>query len=235
MQRYFVNKINDKIVFSEQDIFHIKKVMRLKKDDHIEIVYDDKAFEAVIVNIDSLEVNEVEPILKNTELNKELRLFFPLTRSDKMELVIQKASELGATSIVFYDAERSVIHYSQEAFNKKLTRFLMIAKEASEQCHRTKIISIEGVIYLKQIDKYLLDNNLFAYELEAGKTSSLFTNIKKDLSTSLIVGPEGGFSLQEANLLLQMGFNPVSLGARILRCETAAIAGLSVISSVMEQ
>lgn len=236
MQRYFVSGTLENLVFSDKDIFHIQKVMRCKPHDHIEVVLEEKAYLATIDNISPLKVHINEPILKEVELNYDLVIFFPLTKSDKAELVIQKASEIGASKIVFYRCNRSVVKLDQDSFKKKLDRFLAIAKEASEQCHRTKIIDIDGVINLKDIDKYMLDNNYLAYELEAGNTTSLFEELSiNNKSTSIIVGPEGGFEKEEVNLLVNKGFKSVSLGKRILRCETAAIYALSVISFFMEK
>lgn len=236
MQRYFISGTIQNPVFSEKDIFHIQKVMRCRINDHIEVVLDEKAYLATIEKVSPLIVHINEPILKEVELNNELVLFFPLTKSDKAELVIQKATEIGAHKIVFYRANRSVIKLDQDAFNKKLDRYYAIAKEASEQCHRTKIITLDGIINLKDIDKYRLERNFVAYELEAGNTDSLYNELSLDnKSTSIIVGPEGGFEKEEIDLLTEKGFKVVSLGKRILRCETAAIYAISVISFFMEK
>ena len=236
MQRYFVTGSLENILFSEKDVFHIQKVMRCRIHDHIEVVLDEKAYLATIDSVSPLKVHINEPILKEVELKDDLVLFFPLTKSDKAELVIQKASEIGARRIVFYRSNRCVIKLDQDSFKKKLERYLAIAKEASEQCHRTRIIDIEGVINLKDIDKYMQERNYVAYELEAGETTSLYEELSKDnKSTSIIVGPEGGFEKEEVGLLTKKGFKSVSLGKRILRCETAAIYSLSVISFLMEK
>ncbi len=236
MQRYFVSGSSENIIFPEKDIFHIKKVMRNKVGDQIEIVLSDKAYLATIDKLEPLHVYINEPILKEAELENDLTIFFPLTKSDKAELVIQKASEIGASKVVFYRSKRCVIKLDQESFNKKKERYLAIAKEASEQCHRLKIVDICGVINLQDIDNYLLDRNYVAYELEAGNTSPLYEELSKDnKSTSIIVGPEGGFEKEEISLLVNKGFKVVSLGKRILRCETAAIYALSVISFMMEK
>lgn len=236
MQRYFVSGTPENIIFLEKDIFHIKKVMRNKVGDQVEIVLDGKAYLTTIDRLEPLHVYINEPILKEVELDKNLTIFFPLTKSDKAELVVQKATELGATKVIFYRAKRCVIKLDQEGFNKKKDRYLSIAKEASEQCHRLKIVDICGVINLQDIDKYLEERNYVAYELEAGKTSPLFEDLSLDnKSTSIIVGPEGGFEKEEVELLTQKGFKVVSLGKRILRCETAAIYALSVISFMMEK
>ena len=236
MQRYFVSLINEKIVFNEQDIFHIQKVMRNKVGDEIEIVYDGKAFLVAIDSLNPLNVHVVNPILNDSELPFDLVLFLPLTKSDKIELVIQKATEIGATKIYLYRANRSVVKLDNDAFNKKLDRFNKIAKEASEQCHRLVIPEISGVLNIKDIKDHLSNLNLVAYELDAGNTSSFYDELDKiNGSVSFIVGPEGGFEEYEIKALEDMSFKRVPLGKRILRMETAAIYGLSVIASFMEK
>ena len=236
MQRYFVSHINGKIVFNEQDIFHIQKVMRNKVGDEIEIVYDGKAFLVAIDSLNPLNVHVVNPILSDSELPFDLVLFLPLTKSDKIELVIQKATEIGATKIYLYRANRSVVKLDNDAFNKKFDRFNKIAKEASEQCHRLVIPEISGILNVKDIKDHLSNLNLVAYELDAGNTSSFYDELDKiNGSVSFIVGPEGGFEEYEIKALEDMSFKRVSLGKRILRMETAAIYGLSVIASFMEK
>ena len=236
MQRYFVSNINGNIHFQESDVFHIQKVMRNKVGDQIQVVYDGKAFLATIDSLSPLHVFINEPILKESELDKEVTVFFPLTKSDKAELVIQKATELGATKIVFFRCNRAIIKLDNDAFNKKLVRYNAIAKEAAEQCHRNVIPEIIGVLNIKDIPAYKLENNFVAYELLAGNTTNLFDELNKlHLSTSIIVGPEGGFEQKEVDELLSYGFKAVSLGKRILRCETAAIYALSVISFFLEK
>ena len=236
MQRYFVSgNVND-LVFNEQDAFHIQKVMRLSRGDEIEVVLDAKVYLAIIDSSSPLKVHIQEEKKEDSELPSHVRLFFPLCKSDKSELVIQKATELGVNSIYFYRAKRSVVKLDNQDFLKKVKRYESIAKEASEQCHRKAIPEIKGVYDIKDIKNALCDHNLLAYELEAGETNrleDLLNTIKG--SISLIVGPEGGFDVQEVDELVDMGFTKISLGKRILRVETAAIYGLSVIAFKLEQ
>lgn len=235
MQRYFASVRNNEVFLSENDIFHLLKVMRKKENDYIEVV--DELHQAYLCNIESinpLRIVTIEPIIRNSELNKPVTLFFALAKSDKNELVIQKATELGVHRIIFFQAERSVVKFSYEDFKKKLTRYLSIAKEASEQCHREYIPEILYFKDIKGINEHLAELNLFAYELEAGK-SSVIPSLDKYSSISVIIGPEGGFSNKEAEYLLEEKFLPISLGKRILRCETAAVYALSVISYNLEK
>ena len=237
MQRYFANIINNQAFLSKEDAFHLLTVMRAKKGDNIEIVHEQKAYLAIVESINPLVVLIQEPILKNSELKAEVNLFFALAKSDKIELVIQKATELGASKITLFQGKRSVVKFTENDFERKLARFTSIATSASEQCHREKIPEIT---YIKSIDDIkkedLSELNLFAYELEAGNTNKLDELLAKEYqSISVIIGPEGGFDLAEAKKLNELGFKNISLGKRILRCETAAIYALSVIAFSLEK
>ena len=236
MQRYFVKYNNQDIEFLESDIHHITNVMRFKVGDEIEIVLEEKAYLVAIDNLHPLKVHIVNPILNDSELPYDFRVYFPLTKSDKAELVVQKLTEIGVSEIIFYRASRSVVKLTNEDFNKKRERYKKIAKEASEQCHRLKVLDISDLINFKDIKDHLASINLLAYEMDAGKTSSLYRELDNiNGSISLIVGPEGGLSEDEVSYLTSLNFKRVSLGKRILRCETAAIYGASVISSYIEQ
>lgn len=237
MQRYFANISHNNVVLKEDDIFHITKVMRGKIGDHIEVV-DSSSHEAylcVIKSINPIEVVVQEPINNDAELKASVTLFFALAKSDKIEFVVQKATELGVKRIILFQGKRSIVKFSNEDFKKKYPRFAAIAKEASEQCHRQYIPEIIYLDNIKKVGDYLAELNLFAYELEASK-SNLIGEMNKDVkSVSVIIGPEGGFDSGEAEYLTSLKFVPVSLGKRILRCETAAVYALSVISYLLEK
>ena len=237
MQRYFADIINQDVILSKDDIFHITKVMRAKTNDHIQVV--DKSthqtYLAFVTSLNPFRVIIQEPIHEDVELKVDVTLFFALAKSDKIEFVIQKATELGVKNIVLFQGKRSVVKFSDNDFIRKLDRYQSIAKEASEQCHRQLIPSISYVDNIKKINNHLCDVNFFAYELEAGQTSDLSSLIKNQKSISIIIGPEGGFDEKEAGYLKELKFVPISLGKRILRCETAAVYGLSVISYLLEK
>lgn len=237
MQRYFANIINNQVILSQDDVFHLSKVMRAKINDQIEVVdKNHQSFLAVIKSINPLSIEVQEPILRNNELGSEVTLFFGLAKSDKIELVIQKATELGAKKVVLFQGKRSVVKFSDDDFKRKLPRYNSIAKEAAEQCHREYIPEIKYVKSVSEIKDDLCELNLFAYELDAGKTSDFaYLLSEKKQSISIIIGPEGGFDASEAEQLKSLGFKNVSLGKRILRCETAAIYALSVISFNLEK
>ena len=166
MQRYFASIIDNQVILKQDDVFHLTKVMRAKVGDNIEVVDENhNAFLAVVKSTNPLLIEIQEPILKNNELKSNVTLFFALAKSDKMELVIQKATELGAHKIVLFQGMRSVVKFSKEDFARKLPRFESIAKEAAEQCHREQIPEIKFASGVNDITNDLCELNLFAYEL----------------------------------------------------------------------
>lgn len=237
MQRYFADIVNRNVILSKDDIFHLTKVMRCKENDLIQVVDKNthSTYLAFVDSINPLVVTVQEPILEDVELDKDVTLFFALAKSDKVDFVIQKATELGAKRIVLFQGKRSVVKFTSDDFKRKSERYFSIAKEASEQCHRQYIPEITYATDIKGIKPYLCDVNFFAYELEAGHASSINELIIDKKSVSVVIGPEGGFDVSEAEYLKSIGFIPISLGKRILRCETAAVYFLSVISYLLEK
>lgn len=238
MQRYFATLIKNQITLNKDDEHHVLNVMRSKVGDSLQVVVNSKCYLTYIKSINPLLLEVCSEIKENSEIKNDITLFFPLAKGDKVDLVIQKATELGVKKIILFKSEFCVVKMEQNDFIKKSIRYEKIAKEASEQCHRLCIPEILGIVDIKDIkDKYLSDINVFAYEKCLGPSKSLFDcfNEVTNKSVSVIVGPEGGFSKSEADLLIFNKFIPVSLGNRILRCETAAIYSMSVISSILEK
>ena len=237
MQRYFAEIINNKVMLGDDDVHHLLHVMRARTKDEIEVVDNGKLYSAIITSINPLTIEVNYQIPSDSELPNKMTLFFALAKGDKIDFVVQKATELGATRIVLIKTERCVVKFDEKDISKKLERFHKIAKEASEQSHRLTIPEVVGVYDLKKIPTALLEDvNLLAYEKKAGSTASFYDEIKTNQSTSIMIGPEGGFSEEEVQYLeKEYGFKSVSLGKRILRTETAAVYALSVIGFLLER
>ena len=236
MQRYFARKEGNKIILEDGDVHHLLHVMRVKTGEEIEAVADNKLYNAIVKSLSPLVIETNYEIPLDSELNKEVTLFFALAKGDKIDFVVQKATELGASRIVLIKTERNVVKFDDKNLKHKLERFRKIAKEASEQSHRLKVPEIVGVVDINNIpDEFLADINLLAYEKEAGSTSSFFEQVSKDKTISVMIGPEGGFSEKEVDVLQKRGFRLISLGKRILRTETAAVYALSVIGFLLEK
>ena len=237
MQRYFANiDKNLNVCFSTEDEHHILHVMRMKAADEIEVVDNEKVYLCRIDKTNPLVVSIIHEIVNDVEIKEDITLLFALTKGDKIDLVLQKATELGVKKVVLITSERTVVSYDNKDVDKKLLRFKRIMKEASEQSHRVIVPELLGIYDLKSLPKAAYsDLNYVAYEKDASKVSEMFEGLSKGKSISILIGPEGGFSLQEIDQLTKQGFIRTSLGKRILRAETAAIYALSVLGYLLEK
>ena len=236
MQRYFASFLDaEHVQLNSEDVHHILHVMRMRKNDEIEVVVDQKLFLCRLETTNPLSVIIIHEINSDVELKEDVTLLFALTKGDKIDLVVQKATELGVKKIALIQSERSVVRYEEKDIEKKVARYQKIVKEASEQSHRLIVPEILGVYNLKKLPKEAFSElNYVAYEKDANDTKGAFANLEKGKSISVLVGPEGGFSEEEINLLTNQDFIRTSLGKRILRAETAAIYALSVIGYLLE-
>ena len=223
------------------DVGHIVKVMRSSIGDSL-ICCDPKGscYLAKIKQIEKEKVlcQIVEPLVEDRELPISVTIAQGLPKGDKMDLVIQKGTELGAHAFVPFTSSRTVVQLDQKKEQKRLERWSKIAKEAAEQSHRKRLPSISPVYSWRELLNLgqNFDLSLIAYENE--HTTSLFekiTGLPKDKNILLAVGPEGGFSEKEVEEAASHGFQSVMLGKRILRTETAALYGLSCLSFYFEQ
>ena len=237
MQRYFAQIDNNfNVCFSKENEHHILHVMRMKNNDEIEVVDNEKVYLCRIDKTNPLEVSVIHEISNDVEIKEDITLLFALTKGDKTDLVLQKATELGVKKVALITSERTVVSYDNKDIDKKIARFSKIMKEASEQSHRVVIPELLGIFNLKNLPKEVFsDINYVAYEKDASKTNEMFESLTKGKSISILVGPEGGFSEQEINNLTNQGFVRTSLGKRILRAETAAIYALSVLGYLLER
>ena len=237
MQRYFANINPDLTVkLSSDDEHHICHVMRMKKGDEIEVASEGKVFLCRIDSFNPLKVVVIHEIENDVEIKENITLLFALTKGDKTDLVLQKATELGVKNIALINTERTVVKYDNKDIAKKCIRFEKIMKEASEQSHRLCVPKLLGIFDLKNLPKEAFsDLNYVAYEKDASQTETMFSNLEKGKSISILIGPEGGFSLQEIEMITKLGFIRTSLGKRILRAETAALYALSVIGYLLEK
>lgn len=237
MQRYFASLIDrEHIKLESEDEHHLLHVMRMKKDDEIEVVANDKLFLCRIENTNPLNIYIVHEIASDVELNEDITLLFALTKGDRTDLVVQKATELGVKKVALIQSERTVVRYEEKDIAKKCARYQKIMKEASEQSHRLVVPTLLGIYNLKKLPPEVFgDLNYVAYEKDANDVKGSFRGLEKGKSITVLVGPEGGFSEDEINMLTKQGFIRTSLGKRILRAETAAIYALSVIGYLLER
>lgn len=232
---------NDKIVIKGEDVRHIKNVLRYKIGDLIDIC-DDKGtqYSGRILEYKENEVLvEIEDVFNtNKEPDFNITLYQGLPKGDKMELIIQKCTELGISEIVPTYTDRVIVKLDGTAAQKKVERWNKIAKEASKQCGRQKVPKVNEIFNLKNIIEIIpkYDIVLVAYEAETNnKIKQVLTNRKKDWKDiAIVVGPEGGFSEKDMDLLVGENVQRVTLGPRILRTETAGFVTLTVLMYELE-
>ncbi|MDA3931300.1 MAG: RsmE family RNA methyltransferase [Tenericutes bacterium] len=237
MQRYFIEQSqiqNQSVEIDGGDYHHIKNVMRLIINDKVIVnTYNGQVFLCRIVefqkNVVLLKIIKEMPS-ENNHLNLDLGL--SLTKKDSFELALKKTTELGVSGIIPIETERSVVKIKD--FQKKKDRFTLICKESSEQSERTTLPTIYDLQTLDSLDLKNYDHLFVAFAREENKQlKTYFSDVKKDETTLILVGPEGGFSNKEINLLMENGFKTISLGNTILRAETAAIYITSIFRYMM--
>jgi len=240
MPKFFVknNQINENVVsIIGTDVNHIINVLRLKVDDEIQVCNEDKGinYNTIIteINKEFVKCNIVETIESNSEANVHINILQGLPKAEKMELIIQKCTELGVKEITPVEMERCIVKLDGKSENKKVERWQKIAEVAAKQSGRDKIPHINSVINIKNVCNILenYDIVLVPYENEKNVTLKevLAKLPKKDLKIAIIIGPEGGFEKKEIKMLEEQNCKIVTLGNRILRTETVAIAMTSVI------
>ena len=232
MQRYFVKeKIDNKFILEQSDIHHIKNVMRNKENDKIEVVYDKKTFICNIDNINDCSLSIIEELEENNELDIELVVVCSLVKEQKMDLILQKLTELGVSKIIPLKTERSIVKIDEKRESKKLIRWQAICKEASEQAKRNNVPIVTDIYTLKDLIKEKSDIKLLCSVNEKNNfINNYLQNYENCAKMIVVIGPEGGFSDKEEEFLVSNGYDRVSLGNRVLRVETATIYVASIIN-----
>lgn len=234
---------SDVITISGEDVNHIKNVLRLKCGERIIIscpaLNDEKDYYCSINEILSDSVRtHIDWTEEGRELNNRIYLFQCLPKNDKMELIIQKAVELGVYEIIPVAARRSVVKLDDKKEAAKLKRWQAISESAAKQSKRSIIPAIRRVMSFEEALGYAkeTDVRMMPYENAEGigYTRKVIAGIEKDQSVSILVGPEGGFEPSEVLLASDAGYKPVTLGKRILRTETAGMMMLSVLMFNLE-
>ena len=224
------------------DVNHIKNVLRFKEGDKLLISSGDNVdYECSIASMSDEYIRA--DILSKDEQGKELPsriiLFQGLPKADKMELIIQKAVELGAYSVVPVAMKRSVVKLDAKKAAKKVQRWNEIAKSAAKQSKRGLIPEVKPVMSFKEAVEYgkSMDMLLIPYEDAKGIAHSreVVETVKDKKSLGIYIGPEGGFPEEEVSLAMKAGAEPVTLGHRILRTETAGMTLLSILMFMLEE
>lgn len=238
MPRFFIDQkdiFDNYIIISGEDFNHIKNVLRLNCGDRITIC-DGKGndYISVIQNIETKNIfADIVEVQKNrNEAPINVTLYQGIPKSDKMDFIIQKSVELGVGKIVPVITERTVVRLNDKKdIDNKVRRWQRISLEAAKQCNRGIVPVIDTPVKFSAalVQNKEFDLSLIPYEKEVCK--GLKGSIKKSniSNIAVLIGPEGGFSENEIEAAVLEGINPVTLGPRILRTETAGIAVLSIL------
>ncbi len=237
MYNFFSNEpaINGKYKICGQDFNHLKNVLRIKIGEEILVSFAGKSDLCAVESLDKdfALVYVIKGDYKNFELPVKITLFQGLPKSDKMEFIVQKAVELGVCEIVPVETARSIVKLDAKKAEQKAARWQAIAESGAKQCKRnivpkvfTPLTFSEALVKANELDLLIVP-----YENKDGMaaTVSALSEIKTESGIGVFIGPEGGFEQSEIDKLENIGAKTVSLGSRILRTETAAIAALSMI------
>lgn len=244
MYHFFVTpeQVKGEHIYIEgSDVNHIKNVLRMKVGQELEISDgDNKKYLCEIASITSEEVCVMiqEERSVDTELLSKIYLFQGLPKSDKMELIVQKAVELGAYEIIPVATKRAVVKLDEKKASKKVERWNSIAESGAKQSGRNLIPKVTNVMSWKEAMEYAkaLDIVLIPYELAEGmqETRDIIAQIQPGQSIGIFIGPEGGFETAEVESAMEYGAKPITLGKRILRTETAGLTTLSILMYHLE-
>ncbi|MBR3761699.1 MAG: 16S rRNA (uracil(1498)-N(3))-methyltransferase [Lachnospiraceae bacterium] len=246
MYQFFVepHQISDKTVRIEgQDVNHIKNVLRMKIGEELSVSngVDGKEYRCGIVAMDEECITCELRFVKEdgVELPSEVYLFQGLPKADKMELIIQKAVELGVYAVVPVATKRCVVKLDDKKAKQKITRWQGIAEAAAKQSKRRIVPEVKDVMSFKEAMNFVKDFEvkLIPYELaeDMSKTKEIIGHLQPGQRVAIFIGPEGGFEEAEVEAAIQNGVEPITLGKRILRTETAGFTVLSWIMYQLEQ
>ncbi|MCM1040091.1 MAG: 16S rRNA (uracil(1498)-N(3))-methyltransferase [Ruminococcus sp.] len=227
------------IVITGSNVNHIKNVLRMKTGEQI-IVSNGTDGKAYCCRIEQITEEEIRCTLldikeDSTELPSRIYLFQGLPKADKMELIIQKAVELGVYEVIPVTAGRAIVRLDEKKAAARVHRWQGIAEAAAKQSKRGIIPQVKNVMSMKEALSYAAecaDVRLIPYELaeDMAKTREIIERVKPGESVAVFIGPEGGFEEGEIAAAIEKNVVPVTLGKRILRTETA---GLTVLSWLM--
>lgn len=234
--RFFTENISENIAILEgEDAKHAATVLRMRAGD-IAVICDgrrtDYLAEATETSPACCTFRILEKSPNQAEPSIHLRLFQAMPKSDKMEFIVQKAVECGAAEIIPFFSERCVSRPDAKQMEKKLVRYQKIALEAAKQCGRGVIPTVGAAVEFSALKSLISAENtgILFYECASTPLREAVTDFRENVD--IVIGSEGGFEPREAEELQGFGLVPVSLGKRILRCETAPIAAISILMNM---
>lgn len=245
MQHFFVTTDQvhgDQITIQGSDVNHLRNVLRMKIGEQLYVSDGDN--QKYLCEIETYESDQAvlkicEQEQNDTELESKIYLFQGLPKGDKMELIIQKAVELGVYQVIPVSMKRCVVKLDEKKAAKKVSRWQEIARGAAKQSGRGIVPGIADVMTYADALSFAkeLDVLLVPYELADGmeRTRQIISSIRPGQSIGIFIGPEGGFEKDEVERAVDLGAKEITLGKRILRTETAGLTTLSILMYHLEQ
>ncbi len=232
LRRFFGKKDGDKILICDDEYNHLKNVLRLKVGDEVIVSLNtDKEY---VCEVQSLGKNAVCKINGENEClvnpRKEITLFQAVCKRPKFEFIVQKATEIGMSKIVPFMSDYVIAKVTEN----KMDRLNSIVENACKQCERTIKPEITAVQDVNKIVEMFKDYDIVLFANERTDVGEEVKKLTKYKKIGIIVGSEGGFSQKEKEKFIEAGCVSVSLGRRILRCETASVAMMSLVSIMSE-
>lgn len=240
MYQFFVDQaqidvMNKTVTITGADVNHIKNVLRMKVGEELAVSngQDGKEYRCAIRAFHDAAVECELRFIKEdgVELPSKIYLFQGLPKADKLELIIQKSVELGVYQVIPVETKRSVVKLDEKKAKAKTARWQQISEAAAKQSKRGIIPEVKEPVSFKKALELAKDADvkLIPYELAEGmeKTRSLIEGIRPGQSIAIFIGPEGGFDEAEIQAAQEAGIEPITLGRRILRTETAPLAILA--------
>ena len=239
MDRFFTPKSNINLeqntcVIEGEDVKHISRVLRCRENDKLEVCdMDNNEYICEIkeINKDNILLDIIEKVNIKRESNLKVKLYQGMPKGTKMELILQKLTEIGVDEIVLVQTKRSVTKIDNKKEDKKIERWERIIYEAAKQSKRAKIPKLTGVLTFKEALADMQNNDLNICPYENERTISIKEAIKDSSANTIgiFVGPEGGFEEEEVEKIQEIDGKVVSLGPRILRTETASVVASSIV------
>lgn len=239
MDRFFTPKKNINLelntcIIEGEDVKHISKVLRCKENDKLEVCdMDNNEYIGQIkeINKDNILLDIIEKVNIKRESSLKVKLYQGMPKGTKMELILQKLTEIGVDEIVLVQTKRSVTKIDNKKEDKKIERWERIIYEAAKQSKRGKIPTLTGVLTFNEALEDMKNNdlNLCPYENERTVVIKEAIKGKQINNIGIFVGPEGGFEEEEIEKIQNINGQVVSLGPRILRTETASVVASSIV------
>lgn len=233
MHRFYADEsgIHDGVAqLNAEDTAHALRVLRLHSGDPVELLYNGQRYAAVLEQTGTGLQARISSSLPSTEPGLEITLYQGLPKAEKMEMIVQKATELGAVKVVPVAMNRSIVKLDSKDVQHKTERWQKIIREACKQSGRCRIPEITLPVTVKQLPSLFSchDTVIVPWEACEGHGPGWFHSTHAGIhSLGILIGPEGGISTEEITFFQENGCIPITLGPRILRTETAGLAAIT--------